>query len=181
MNNKRRGKYQRHTVEAELDITAFMNLMIVLVPVLLLSLVFSQVTSIEVNLPLAAAAAAQDDSDEQQQIELVIREDAMRVDFPRGVMLKRIPRNEAGEHDFAVLSLVLQEVKRQLREQGIERRSITLLSEEGVDYQTIISAMDTVRSFKALVAASMVDAVLFPEISFGDAPQLAANNAGGAG
>ena len=95
MNNKRRGKYQRHTVEAELDITAFMNLMIVLVPVLLLSLVFSQVTSIEVNLPLAAAAAAQDDSDEQQQIELVIREDAMRVDFPRGVMLKRIPRNEA--------------------------------------------------------------------------------------
>ena len=55
-------------------------------------------------------------------------------------------------------------------EQGIEQQNITLLSEPGVDYQTIVHAMDTVRSFKALVAASVVDAALFPEISFGDAP-----------
>ena len=65
---------------------------------------------------------------------------------------------------------MLQEVKRQLREQGIEKRSITVLSEQDIDYQTIVSAMDTVRSFKAVVAASVVDAALFPEISFGDAP-----------
>ena len=71
-----------------------------------------------------------------------------------------------------MLSLVLQEVKRQLREKGIEKRSITLLADQDVDYQTIISAMDTVRSFKALVAAAMVDAALFPEISFGDAPAV---------
>jgi hypothetical protein len=77
---------------------------------------------------------------------------------------------EEGDYDFALLSLVLQEVKRQLRDQGIERRNITLLSEEGVDYQTIISAMDTVRSFKTVVATDVVDAALFPEISFGDAP-----------
>ena len=30
--------------------------------------------------------------------------------------------------------------------------------------------MDTVRSFKAVVAASLVDAELFPLISLGDAP-----------
>jgi hypothetical protein len=30
--------------------------------------------------------------------------------------------------------------------------------------------MDTVRSYKAVVAASVVNAALFPEISFGDAP-----------
>ena len=77
-----------------------------------------------------------------------------------------------GGYDFELLSAVLQEVKRQLREQGMERRNITILSEEGVDYQTIISAMDTVRSFKAVVAADVVDAALFPEISFGDAPAL---------
>ena len=65
---------------------------------------------------------------------------------------------------------MLQEVKRQLREQGIEQQGITILSEPGVDYQTIVHAMDTVRSFKALVAASVVDAALFPQISFGDAP-----------
>jgi hypothetical protein len=31
--------------------------------------------------------------------------------------------------------------------------------------------MDTARSFKAVVAASVVDAALFPQISLGDAPQ----------
>jgi biopolymer transport protein ExbD len=157
--------------DAELDITAFMNLMIVLVPVLLLSLVFSQVSAIEVNLPQAASGAEGDD--DQQQVELVIRGDSMRVDFPRGIMLKAIPMTAEGDYDFEHLSLVLQEVKRQLGEQGMERRNITILSEEGVDYQAIISAMDTVRSFKALVAADVVDAALFPEISFGDAPLLA--------
>ena len=164
---KIRRRVQR--TEAELDITAFMNLMIVLVPVLLLSLVFSQVAAIEVNLPNAAAGNAEGDED-NQQVELVIRQGSMRVDFPRGIQLKAIPMTEEGEYDFALLSLVLQEVKRQLREQGIERRNITILSEEGVDYQTIISAMDTVRSYEAVVAADVVDAALFPEISFGDAP-----------
>ena len=186
MRKKRRQQHE----EAELDITAFMNLMIVLVPVLLLSLVFSQVAAIEVNLPASAGGAADEEAD-NQQVELVIRQGSMRVDFPRGVMLKDIPMTEEGGYDFELLGLVLQEVKRQLREKDLDRRNITILSEEGVDYQTIISAMDTVRSYKAVVAADVVDAVLFPEISFGDAPSegddavrsaaLASDRQGGAG
>ncbi len=173
MKKNRHRKYP----EAELDITAFMNLMIVLVPVLLLGLVFSQVTAIDVNLPEGTVGRA-DDKNLQQQLELVIRKHSMRVDYPRGVLLKRIPQTGDGEHDFALLGLVLQEVKRQLREKGIETRSITLLSEQDVNYQTIITAMDTVRSFKAVVAADVVDAALFPEISFGDAPSVGAGGAG---
>ena len=183
MRRQRRSKASR-TADAELDITAFMNLMIVLVPILLLGMVFSRITVVDVRLPPAAAMASTEQDD--QVIELVIRKDSMRVDYPRGIRLKSIPMTEAGEHDFALLSLVLQEVKRQLREQGIERRAITILSEPEVDYQTIVYAMDTVRSFKALVAADVVDAALFPEISFGDAPapdvaSTAPRMAGGAG
>ena len=164
MRKHRRAK----AVEAELDITAFMNLMIVLVPILLLGMVFSRITVIDVTLPEGAAG---EPDQELQQLELIIREEGMRVDYPSGVLLKKIPRNDAGEQDFALLSLVLQEVKRQLIERDIEKRDITLLPEPGVDYQTIVSAMDTVRSFKALVAASTVDAALFPDISFGQAPK----------
>ena len=68
---------------------------------------------------------------------------------------------------------MLQEVKRRLRERGIETRAISILAEQEIDYQTIVTAMDTVRSFEAVVATSVVDAALFPEISFGDAPLLA--------
>jgi biopolymer transport protein ExbD len=167
----RRKRRLRHT-EAELDITAFMNLMIVLVPVLLLGMVFSQITVIDVQLPPAAAGGSE--AADNRQIELLIRGHEMRVDYPRGTALKRIPSLEDGTMDFATLSLVLQEVKRQLREQGIEKQSITVLAESDTSYQTIVTAMDTVRSFKAVVAASVVDAALFPEISFGDAPLLVA-------
>ena len=52
----------------------------------------------------------------------------------------------------------------------MEKKSITLLPAPDIDYQTIVTAVDTVRSFKAVVAASVVDAELFPDISFGDAP-----------
>lgn len=176
-------KRSRHPrgVEAELDITAFMNLMIVLVPILLMGMVFSRITVVDVMLP--PAAAMQSGDPDNQAVELVIRDASMRVDYPRGVQLKKIPMTEEGDYDFALLSLVLQEVKRQLREQGLEKSSITILSSPEVNYQTIVYAMDTVRSFKALVAASVVDAALFPEISFGDAPPLPAGALpiGGAG
>lgn len=167
--NKIRRRRHRRDVDAELDITAFMNLMIVLVPILLMGMVFSRITVVDVVLPPLAAGDLSDA--DKQVLELVIREDGMRVDYPRGVLLKRIPMSAGGEQDFELLSLVLQEVKRQLVEQGIEQQAITILSEPGVEYQTIVHAMDTVRSFKALVAASVVDAALFPQISFGDAPQ----------
>lgn len=162
-----RRKQRLRGVEAELDITAFMNLMIVLVPVLLLGMVFSQITVIDITLPPSASAGSDGDN---RQLELLIRNDGMRVDYPRGVLLKQIPMTEAGDHDFELLSLVLQEVKRQLREKGIENEAITLLPEQDINYQTIVTTMDTVRSFKAMVAAAVVDAALFPQISFGDAP-----------
>jgi biopolymer transport protein ExbD len=166
----RLGQRRRHRrgEDAELEITAFMNLMIVLVPILLLGMVFSKITVVDVVVPPLAAGVPGDV--ERQAVELVIREEGMRVNYPRGVLLKRIPRSSGGGHDFELLSLVLQEVKRQLGEQGIEQQEITILSEPGIDYQTIVHAMDTVRSFRALVAASVVDAALFPQISFGDAP-----------
>ena len=172
-----RRKQRLRGVEAELDITAFMNLMIVLVPVLLLGMVFSQITVIDITLPPSASAGSDGDN---RQLELLIRNDGMRVDYPRGVLLKQIPMTEAGDQDFELLSLVLQEVKRQLREKGIENEAITLLPEQDINYQTIVTTMDTVRSFKSMVAASVVDAALFPQISFGDAP-AGSRRQGGAG
>lgn len=166
---------RRRQKEAELDITAFLNLMIVLVPVLLLGLVFSQITVLDVKLPDAAGDPSI--KPDLKHVELVLTSRGMVVNFPKGIQLKSIPVSEQGEHDFKTLSLVLQQVKRELKEQNIERRSITILSEPETSYQTIVSAMDTVRSFKAVVVASVVDAALFPEISFGDAPKNAANNA----
>ena len=47
---RRRRASKRHEV-AELNVTAFMNLMVVLVPFLLITAVFSRLTILELNLP----------------------------------------------------------------------------------------------------------------------------------
>jgi hypothetical protein len=65
---------------------------------------------------------------------------------------------------------VLQDLKRTLVSMSKDKKAITILSEPNTDYQTIVSAMDASRSYETTVAASVVDAELFPEISFGDAP-----------
>ena len=47
----RRSRHRRNKEPAELQITAFMNLMVVLVPFLLITAVFSQMAVLDLNLP----------------------------------------------------------------------------------------------------------------------------------
>jgi biopolymer transport protein ExbD len=156
--------------DAELDITAFLNLMIVLVPVLLLSMVFTHVRIVDLQLPPAAAPS--EGEEDRRQVELVLRSDYVDVNFPEGVRVRRIERGEEG-FDLQQLSDVLQEIKRQLREQGVERRNVTILAEADSDYQDLVSVIDTARSYRTVVAAAVVDAELFPDIALGDAPPAA--------
>jgi biopolymer transport protein ExbD len=190
-----RHSRRRHREDAELNITAFMNLMIVLVPVLLMTMVFSQITVLGLTLP--DAATSPDTPEENKHLELVVRKDELQVFYPRGFLLKRVGKvpveldekaraklmqedptvdpDTLMDYDYALLTQVLQEIKRLLKDKEIEKRDITILSEQDTDYQTIIRLMDASRSFKAVVAAEVVDAELFPDISLGDAPQLAAS------
>jgi len=175
--------------EAELDITSFMNLMIVLVPVLLLSLVFSQVRILNLQLPIAATgdSAEQEQNEEDKQLELVITKNTLHLNYPTGVLLKSftLPNNvsnndvqndkalnnaQQGVYNFAALSAFLQDLKLTFQQKNIEKNDIVILLSPDVNYQVIVTAMDTVRSFKAVVAANLVNAELFPNISLGDAP-----------
>ncbi len=55
----RRHHYKRYAKEApELNITTFLNLMVVLVPFLLITAVFSRITILELNLPTGAGDAS---------------------------------------------------------------------------------------------------------------------------
>lgn len=181
------AKRRRTHKEAELDITSFMNLMIILVPVLLLSMVFAHTTVLDLNLPdLATESQSADEDDKPKVLEVIVRQDSLAVNYPAGVQIKDLPLKqitlENGDtqlgHDFELLTLVLQEVKRRLSDEGIEKRDISLLSEPNTDYQTIVSAMDAIRSYKTVVVADVVDAELFPDVSLGDAPEIAPNATG---
>lgn len=160
----------RHKPEAELDITSFMNLMIILVPVLLMSMVFARITVLDLQLPKTLDGEAAESDDQPRQLELVIRDDYFQVNFPAGTPVEQIPHGENGEPKLKQLSELLQNIKRELQNQGIDKNDILILSEPDTHYQMLVSVMDTARSFRAVVAASAVDAELFPMISLGDAP-----------
>jgi biopolymer transport protein ExbD len=159
---------RRNLEEADIEITPFMNLMIVLVPVLLISMVFNHITILRLNLPDLTGSVTQS-LENNRQLEVVLRKSAIEVYFPSGVLIKTITSKQTDEGvrlDYETLSLVLQEVKRQVK----NKSDILLLSEADVEYQSLVSAMDTVRGFTTVVATSAVEVELFPEISLGDAP-----------
>ena len=78
MIRSRRGA-RRHNVEtAELNITAFMNLMVILVPFLLITAVFSRLAILELNLPGSSTEPA-DPQDLTFQLEVIVRTDKIEV------------------------------------------------------------------------------------------------------
>ena len=161
-----RRKHRRPVQQADLDITAFMNLMIVLVPVLLLSMVFSQTAVLDLNFPANNDALVNLD-DDNLQLQLIIRTDSLSVGDTKNGLIRRID-NINGLHNFDALVDLLKQIKVRVP----DKTEITLLFSEDIDYQTLVTAMDRTKSYPAVVAASVVDAELFPDISIGDAPNL---------
>ncbi|MBE0486580.1 biopolymer transporter ExbD [Marinobacter sp.] len=165
---------RREQEEADIDITPFMNLMIVLVPVLLMSMVFNHISILELNLPdLTGEQIAS--AEENRQLEVVLRETGIEVYYPSGNLVKTIDmltddHGEGSGHDFRALSEVLQAIKGRLAANNVSKRDVLLLSEPGVTYQSLVTTMDTLRVGKTVVVAEAVDVELFPEISLGDAP-----------
>ena len=168
---KRRVK--RPKADAELDITSFMNLMIVLVPVLLMMMVFSRITVIELSLPGLQGESA-GEVIEQENLEVLVGEEGMAVFFPEGYLIKALPviTQEDGtlSQDWEGLQLILRQLKQTLIAKGVEKKDVTLLINDSVPYQQIVTLLETTRSYKDVVAASVVDAELFPEVGFADVP-----------
>ncbi len=164
---------QKHVEAADLDVTPFMNLMIVLVPVLLLSMVFTHTTVIELNFPTGDAASGPIDP-EAVHLEVAVYADRLEVADGRGGTIKTLPKVD-GEHNYEDLSLVMQELKRRMP----EKDDITVLLEHQTEYQTLVSIMDKVRSYPTVQAMSVVKAELFPVISLGDTPVAEVAAAGG--
>jgi len=160
---------KRNGEDADVDVTAFINLVVVLVPVLLMGMVLSHITVLDLKLPDIPVASSEQ-VEPPAQLELVIRPDYFDINYPAGLRLKRIEKTAAGQYDFENLKIYLQEIKRQLSDKGIQKRDIFLLSEKNTDYQTLVAVMDAVRSYRTVVATSVVNAELFPDVSLGDAP-----------
>ena len=161
-------KSHRKAKEApELDITAFLNLMVVLVPFLLVSAVFSRVTILELNTPTAGGAA--DAKKPKMSIEVVIREKGLEISNGKQV-LGRFPK-VGDKYPVKLLSESLLKLKASFP----DKTDATILMEPDIQYDYLILIMDAVRSAEIAQAGQTdqedIDSIpLFPDISIGDAP-----------
>ncbi len=154
----------RKKPEVEINITAFMNLMVVLVPFLLMTAVFSHLTILELNLPAAASAKDNKNQKPAFEIQVTIRKNALVLSDNKGGVIKRIP-NTAEGHNYVTLREVLKQVKARFP----DKTNATILSEPDTAYNTLVQVMDAVRMYRAFLDGEWIDAELFPDISIGDA------------
>ena len=167
MKSRLRRKFRSHRHVAELNITAFMNLMVILVPFLLITAVFSRITILELHLP--PPSNSNKPSKPSLELEVIVRAQGIDVQDRNQGYLVQLP-NQGGGYDTRGLSSYLRRVKAQYP----EITSASILLEPDTAYETLVLMMDTVRAYEAKEDnGTMVRAELFPEIAIGDAPLLA--------
>jgi len=148
--------------------TTFMNLMVVLVPFLLITAVFSRITIVELTLPSEAGTAAA--VEPAFRVEVIVRERGLEISNARTV-IAAIPMVD-GEYDLRTLSEMVISLKRQ----HPDSTDASVLLEPDIEYDHLIQVMDVVRS--AVLPGSgegdereePTQIALFTDISIGDAP-----------
>ena len=183
----RRHHYKRLPKEPpELQITSFLNLMVVLVPFLLISAVFSRMAILELNLPVGAGDAGPVDKP-KLTIEVIVRDKGIEIGNGKTIMV-RFPKLKpgaggtatagadgeqaevaaGGEYDVRTLSEYLLKIKAEY----VDKKDATILMESDIEYRHLVQIMDAVRVAEVVQGDNPEpqEIELFPQISIGDAP-----------
>jgi biopolymer transport protein ExbD len=161
----RRYKDKRRKEETPgLDVTTFLNLMVVLIPFLLISAVFSRVTIMELSIPDSSGGTSLNQPN--LNIEVIVRKAGLEI--ANGNSVEAAIPNKEGQYDMDLLSRILV----RLKERYPEKEDATVLMEPYIEYDYLIQIMDAVRGTRMKVDGSEEarKMVLFPNISIGDAP-----------
>lgn len=149
-----------------LEVSAFINLIVVLVPFLLSTAVFSRMAVVDLTLP-AKSANYEGLKANDLKLEVVVRHDAIEVGDKIGGLIARIPNTADGAADTVSLNTVMLQIKQKFP----DATSASVLPEPDIPYDTMIHVMDAMRTAKtANGGTEVVDVDLFPAISIGDAP-----------
>jgi biopolymer transport protein ExbD len=150
---------------AHLEITAFINLIVVLVPFLLSTAVFTRLAVIDLSLPAQSSGALEQLKENNLQLEVVIRPEAIEVGDRIGGLIQRIANTDKG-YDLYTLSALMVQLKAKFP----DKSEATVLAEPNTPYDTLVQVMDAMRSANTAKDGKVVAADLFPNISVGDAP-----------
>ena len=144
--------------------------MVVLIPFLLITAVFSRMTIVELNLPSSSGGPSS--HEDNFRVEVIVREAGIEITNGTSIIAS-VPKKD-DEFDLETLSDFMIELKRDYPNQD----AVSVLMEPRIPYDYLIRVMDVVRSVE--VTNEVTDdeqaepevqlVALFTEISVGDAP-----------
>jgi len=161
----RRHHYKRRKGnDYEIDVTTFLNLMVVLIPFLLITAVFSRLTIVELDLPSNASGAAP--QQESFRIEVIVREAGIEIGNGTAV-IATVPKKD-DEYDLETLSEMMVALKQEYPD--IDTASV--LMEAFIPYDYLIRVMDIVRTVEVPTGVENEYELyaLFSDIAVGAAP-----------
>jgi len=163
MTRRHRSRREREETHGP-DVTTFLNLMVVLVPFLLISAVFSRVTIMELSVPTSAGGSAVNTPN--FAIEVIVRKAGLEI--ANGFSVEAAIPKKDDQYDMEMLTEMLMRLKAKFP----EKEDATVLMDPEIEYDYLIQIMDAVRGAEVQVEGSdeVEKMVLFPEISIGDAP-----------
>lgn len=155
---------------AHLEITAFINLIVVLVPFLLSVAVFTHLAVIDLSLPAQSNEQIQKlDPDKPLKLEVIVRRSYVEVNDKHGGRLidPPIPNLVTGP-DVRTLSATIQAIKLKYPQHD----DASVLAENDIPYESLVQVMDAVRAGHQVQGKDLVFTDYFPNISVGDAPVI---------
>jgi len=161
----RQHHYRRRSKEpADLDMTTFLNLMVVLVPFLLITAVFSRITIVELSVPTSAGGSAPVPA--SFRVEVIVRDQGLEVSDGSSI-IARLPKIE-GEYDLERLS----DLALALKQRHPDKQDASVLLEPDIEYDHLIQVMDAVRTTTQMQEGDEepTRVALFADIAIGDAP-----------
>ncbi len=161
---RRNHRKRRMQEAAQLDVTTFLNLMVVLIPFLLISAVFSRVAIMELSVPTSAGGS--ESNKPNFSIEVIVRKTGLEI--ANGSYVEAAIPKKDDRYDMEMLSEMLMRLKAQYP----EKEDATVLLEPEIAYDYMIQVMDAVRGAEVREDGSeeVQKMILFPDISIGDAP-----------
>jgi biopolymer transport protein ExbD len=156
---------------AEVMLVPMIDIFVVLVTFLLMTAVFSRITILQLDLPSANDGAAA--APPEFRLEVIVRESGFELTNGE-TLIAALPKKLDGEYDFAMLSQLAQQLKRE----NPDVDDASVLMERQVKYDYLIQVMDAIRSAPvaggegsaADSGASPRPQELFTNIAVGEAP-----------
>jgi biopolymer transport protein ExbD len=154
---------------AHLEITAFINLIVVLVPFLLSVAVFTHLSVIDLALPAQSNERIQKlDPDKPLKLEVIVRARHVEVNDKHGGRIVDPIPNLASGPDVRALSATIKMIK----EKFPQHDDASVLAEDQVPYESLVQVMDAVRASHQVQGKDLIVTDYFPNISVGDAPVI---------